>query len=215
MLLRRSAKGATPNDPSKPAPNEAKPSGPPVPDERDARIKRLEQALAEERKNSSTLREAVDDLRFKTETLEKSYAKQLADARQKSATAEQALAAHKAEVATFGADREETIRLLTEARAELGQVKLDRDQLRRKLARGNSLDRSPLTLPGAESAVGEDSINQLMTNPGGLAKRDPAGFSSHVDAQGSAEQEPPPVDMIAPDLVFTKHRDDKDKDDDA
>ena len=208
MLLRRFAKGAAPSDTSKPGPNEAKPSGPPVPDERDTLIKRLEQALAEERKNCSTLREAVDDLRFKTETLEKSYAKQLADARQKAATAEQALAAHQAQLATFGADREETIRLLTEARAELEQVTLDRDQLRRQRARGNSLDRSPLTPTSAESTVGESSINQLIANPGWLAKKD-------VDAKVSAEQEPPPVDMIAPDLVFTKRRDDNDKDDDA
>jgi dGTP triphosphohydrolase len=158
MLLRRFVKGAAPSDTSKPGPNEAKPSGPPVPDERDTLIRRLEQALAEERKNSSTLREAVDDLRFKTETLEKSYAKQLADARQKAATAEQALAAHKAEVATFGADREETIRLLTEARAELAQVTLD-DSCAGSSPRNSLTDRSR---PGA-TTVGESITNSCQS----------------------------------------------------
>jgi hypothetical protein len=92
MLLRKSAKGATAGHTVEPGPSEAKPVGPPVPDERDAIIKRLEQTIAEERKNSATLRETVDNLRFKTETLERSYAKQLADARQRGTSAEQALA---------------------------------------------------------------------------------------------------------------------------
>jgi flagellar biosynthesis chaperone FliJ len=214
MLLRRSAKGAAAGNTAEPGPNEAKPAGPPVPDERDAIIKRLEQTIAEERKNSATLRETVDNLRFKTETLERSYAKQLADARQRGTSAEQALAEHNAQIAAFGAGREETIRLLTEARTELEQVKLDRDQLRQQLARGTrgNLDRSPLASPGADSPVGEGTINQLIANPSWLTKKEAAGAGSHLDAKVSAEQEPPPIEMIAPDLVFTKGRDDEDDD---
>jgi hypothetical protein len=94
-------------------------------------------------------------------------------------------------------------------------VKLDRDQLRQQLARGNrgGLDRSPLTSASAETPVGEGTINQLIANPGWLAKKDAAGAGSHLDAKVSAEQEPPPIEMIAPDLVFTKDRDDEDEDD--
>jgi dGTP triphosphohydrolase len=212
MLLRKSAKGAKPSDTAEPRPSESKPVGAAVPDERDALIKRLEQALAEERKNSATLRATVDNLRFQTETLEKSYAKQLADARQRGAAAEQALATHNAQTAASGAGGEETIRLLTEARTELEQVKLDRDQLRQQLARGTSLDRSPLTPASTEPRGGEGTINQLIANAGWLSKKEPVAASSHLDAKVSAEQESPPVEMIAPDLVFTKGRGDEDDD---
>src|SRR5690606_15949827 len=53
-----------------------------APDELDAARERLERALAEERQKSAALRASVDGLQFKLDVLEKSYAKQLADARQ-------------------------------------------------------------------------------------------------------------------------------------
>jgi dGTP triphosphohydrolase len=212
MLLRRSAKPA-PKDAAEPSPSEAKPSGPAVPDERDAVIKRLEQTVAEERQKSATLRETVDNLQFKSETLEKSYAKQLADARQRCAAAEQALAAHNTAIAAFGNDREDTIRLLTDARTELEQVKLDRDQLRQQLTRGK-LDRSPLTVATADAPLAEGTINQLIANAGWHNKKESAGANSHLDAKVSTDQDSPPVEMIAPDLVFTKGREgERDEDD--
>lgn len=214
MLSRKAVKGAQTD--AQPGPSHAKPNGAPLPDERDAVIRRLERTLAEERQNSATLRETVDNLQFRSETLEKSYAKQLADARQRGAAAEQALAAHNTAIAAFGSDREDTIRLLTEVRTELEQMKLDRDQLRQQLARGgqNKLDRSPLTSASTDAPLGEGTINQLIGNPGWLKKKESGSDSSHLDAKVSVDQDSPPVEMIAPDLVFTKGRD-GDEDDDA
>ena len=216
MLLRRSAKGAAQSDAAEPPPSEAKPGGPAMPDERGAIIKRLEQAVAEERQKAQMLRETVDNLQFKSETLEKSYAKQLADARERCAKAEQALAAHNTAIAAFGNDREDTIRLLTDTRSELEQVKLDRDQLRQQLARGgNKLDRSPLTTASVDAPLAEGTINQLIANAGWQNKKESASANSHLDAKVSADQDSPPVEMIAPDLVFTKGRDGEDDEDDA
>src|SRR5881394_1941608 len=103
--------------------------------DRDARLAELERQLAEERANTATLREESDGFRFKTEILEKSYAKQLADTRAKLAAAEQAAAEQKAHQVAYGADHEETARLLKEARHEVAQLKLECDQLRSQAKR--------------------------------------------------------------------------------
>ena len=59
----------------------AKGAAAPAPDERDAAVERLERAVAEERQHATILRKTVEELRFKARILEKSYAKQLEDAR--------------------------------------------------------------------------------------------------------------------------------------
>lgn len=177
-------------------------------EERNAAIKRLETALAEERQNATLLREASDQLRFKADVLEKSYAKQLADARLKTAAAEKALADHQAKIAAFGEGREETMRLLTEARAELEKVKLDRDQLKRQHARGpNNFDRSPLARRDADATATEGTINQLMANAD-WAKEAKPRVPGSASVETKTEPAAPEI-MLAPELVFTK----KDKDD--
>lgn len=176
-------------------------------EERNATIKRLEAALAEERRNAAALREASDQLRFKAEILEKSYAKQLADARQKTAEAQQALADHRAKIAEFGEGREDTMRMLKETRAELEKVKLDRDQLKRQLARGpNNFDRSPLHVD-ADPTVAEGTINQLMANAD-WGKETKPRLPGAATVEAKPEPAVPEI-MLAPELVFTK----KDKDD--
>ena len=55
------------------------------PDPRDAAIERLERELGEQSSLAATLREQLDAATFKVEVLEKSYAKQLADTRDKRA----------------------------------------------------------------------------------------------------------------------------------
>ena len=173
--------------------------------ERDARIAELERALAEERQHANSLREAADSLRFKTETLEKSYAKQLTDTRARLAAAEQALAEQKANEAAYGADREETIRLLKETRAELEQLKVDRDQLRTQAKRNGW---SPAS-PGSEAeAPSEGTINQLMAGPAWLSKRETPAGKSHLEAHVATPEDAPAEDMLAPELVFTKGKDD-------
>ena len=209
MLSLKPAKAAA-SDAKERSSADASQTGQSVIAERDAKIAELERQLAEERQNAATLREAGDALRFKTEILEKSYAKQLADTRAKLAAAEQAMAAQKAQQIEYGADHEETVRLLKEARAELNQLKLERDQLRAQAKR------SGWTEPGAAadtSQTGEGTINQLMAGADWLPKKGAApAAGSNLTASVAAPEDAPVEDMLAPELVFTKK--DKDKDDD-
>jgi chromosome segregation ATPase len=173
---------------------------------RDARIKELERILAEEKQLVASLRETVDSLQFKTQVLEKSYAKQLADTRSRLSAAEHSVAEQKQKEATHGSDREETIRLLSEARTELEQVKLDRDQLRAQLRRSNGWSANG---PAAEPAeASEGTINQLMAGAGWQKKAAAIAASSHLDAKVSADEDAPPEQMIDPELVFTKDKQD-------
>src|SRR6185436_10106326 len=100
-----------------PAPN-AEGIALPVADERDTTIARLERELAEERQVSVTLRETSEQARFQLQILEKSYSKQLGDARTRADTAERDLAEKKARLAALDSG-EDTTRLLMEARSEL------------------------------------------------------------------------------------------------
>ena len=209
MLSLKSSKNA-PGDANQRPAADASQTGQSVIAERDAKIADLERQLAEERANAATLREASDSLRFKTEILEKSYAKQLADTRAKLAGAEGALAEHKAHQVAYGADHEETVRLLKEARTELGQSKLERDQWR------SQSKRSGWVAPGAASdtsQTGEGTINQLMAAPTWLTKREAPAGGSNLEARVAAPENGPVEDMLAPELVFTKDKD-KDKDGD-
>ena len=209
MLSLKSGKNP-PGDANQRPAADASQTGQSVVAERDAKIADLERQLAEERANAATLREASDGFRFKTEILEKSYAKQLADTRAKLAAVEKAAAEQKAHQAEYGADHEETVRLLKETRAELEQLKLDRDQLRTQARR------SGWTAPGAAadtSATGEGTINQLMAGASWLTKREAPAGGSNLEAKVSAPENAPVEDMLAPELVFTKDKD-KDKDGD-
>ena len=175
--------------------------------DRDARLAELERQLAEERANTATLREESDGFRFKTEILEKSYAKQLADTRAKLAAAEQAAAQQKAHQVAYGADHEETARLLKEARHEVAQLKLECDQLRSQAKRSGWVASSAADT----SQTDEGTINELMAGPDWLTKKSAPG-NSNLEAQVAAPQDAPPEDMLAPELVFTKK--DKEKDED-
>ena len=170
--------------------------------ERDAKIAELEKALAEERQNCATLRETIDSLRFKTEVLEKSYAKQLADSRARLAASQKAAAEQKQKESAYGAGHEETVRLLKDARTELEQVKLDRDQLRAQLRRGQGWSGGGTHTEPTEATEG--TINQLMAGQDWLKKPGTRAGQSHLEAHVSGVDEAPVEQMIDPDLVFTK-----------
>jgi DNA repair exonuclease SbcCD ATPase subunit len=186
------------------SPRQAKQDAPPPPDERDAIIERLERTVAEERKNSAKLRNTVEDLRFKAEILEKSYAKQLADARQRSATAEQ----HLADQTALETSREETMRQLNETRAELERVTIERDQLLEQPGRSDAPRPRIRTVPRGDSGsqAAEGTINELMANLRFTRERPPPE-DSHLHSHARADEECPSEEMIAPDLVFPKKRD--------
>jgi hypothetical protein len=195
----------------------AAPAAPPPPvDERDLKIERLERALAEEKAHAVTLREGGDALRFKLEILEKSYSKQLADTRQRADGATKELATLKAQVAEFGKGGEDTLKAVSEMRAELLNITAERNQLRDQLGRpgaggqGKSYGgRSYAPRPTEESS---DTINALITSASleRARERDEPG-DGILNARVKLEQGPSEV-MVSPDLIFTDK--DKDKDDD-
>jgi hypothetical protein len=189
-------------------------SGPPPVDERDATIERLERMLAEERKNAQELRQSTEGLRFQMQVLEKSYAKQLADARAGKEAAERALAEQRAKLEAFGSTPEETMQLLADTRAELERVTAHRDQLHKELTQADR----PRASSGSQRAYeaqpqdGSLTINELIADAHWMRDdREPG--DTHLHSKVKSEEDTPAVEMISPDLVFTKGRKDSEDDD--
>jgi hypothetical protein len=184
--------------------SQTEPSGP---DPRDAMIERLSRELAAERDNLTTVREALDAATFKVEVLEKSYAKQLADARQRLTATEQALADKSNVLGALGGGHEDALRALNDVRAENKALIAERDELRKQLAAGGFRDRgqkpapTPLAPGFAEPTDVGGTINELIK--GAAWTRPPTADSGHASAK-VAEQDAPPEVMLAPDLVFTR-----------
>jgi hypothetical protein len=181
------------------------------PDPRDEKIARLEQDLVEERRTASATREALDAANFKIEVLEKSYAKQLADARERLAVTETELADKRKVLAALDGGHEDAVRALNDARAELKLLTAERDQLRSQIAQGGfrqraaPTSRAPLDSPASETADG-GTINELIASAGWEKKKSAAIAAGHSSAQ-VAEHEAAHEEMLAPELVFTKGKD--------
>ncbi|NIW23785.1 MAG: hypothetical protein GWN29_04060, partial [Gammaproteobacteria bacterium] len=98
------------------------PDDPEAPDERDAMIERLERELAEEAEHTAGLRKTIDELRFQAQTLEKSYAKQLEDARSRIEKAEQATEAEKARASEIEKERDDILLELKDAQGRVERL---------------------------------------------------------------------------------------------
>ena len=201
-------------------PQTPQPGAPPPDDAKNAETERLEQALAEERQHAATLRATVEDLRFKITILEKSYAKQLADARTRAETAERGLAEEKARLQGIDSNHENTLQLLTETRGQLAKVTAECDLLRKQHGSGSSRRTEPAAVPyhhhpPAPAPENELTINTLMADLSNFAeqRRAPAPGSKRPEQEKTVE-EPPAEEMIPADLVFPKKRDGKDDKDD-
>jgi hypothetical protein len=184
-------------------------------DKRDLEIERLERALAGEKAHAVSLREGSDALRFQIEILERSYAKQLADARQRVDKAAKELAEFKAQFAQFGLGGEDTLQILSELRADLLSVRAERNQLREQLGRPNAGRRGSYAgSSDAHKSADESSetINAMIEDAGlqDARGRDDPG-DGILKARVKLEQGPSEV-MLSPDLIFTDK--DKSKDDD-
>jgi hypothetical protein len=167
-----------------------------APDERDARSERLEHVLEEERQAAVDLRETNQALRFQLDVLEKSYAKQLDDARRQCADTERRLAAQQADFAALDAECRETMRLLAQTRDFLNGVAEERARSGRYTAPGDGRRPDP-NFPSLESPA-EGTINELIAD-------EPRRRASGDDAEGGSDpaRDSPAADMIAPELVFT------------
>jgi hypothetical protein len=171
-----------------------------------AAILRLEQSLDAEVKTSARLRESLDELRAKVDEIEVSFMQRLEDAARRSSTAEHKLADQQKRLAALGNGREETMRLLTEARAELARVSVERDQLRKHLARIDGMQTATVAL--GEEEIEEPSIHQslpsideLMVSLGSIEEAGTQHDSGHLLSPVVGDDEES-QEMIAPELVF-------------
>ncbi|HUQ52000.1 MAG TPA: hypothetical protein VM692_07245 [Gammaproteobacteria bacterium] len=187
----------------------------------------LERELAEQRTLAATLRQQLDAALFKIEILEKSYATQLAEVRDKRASVDEELKEKNEILANLGGGHEHTLRELNDALTVIKVLKAERDKLRKQIAHGGfrqPSERAAREQPtraralvggdvgGSESAssiedTGAETINALIANTS-WAERKPEVGSGHSGAQVKDQEAAPHEEMIAPDLVFTE----KDKD---
>jgi hypothetical protein len=203
------------------------------PDSRAEAIERLERELTEQREAARTLRESLDAATFKTEILEKSYAKQLGETRDKLAAVEAELKEKDEILANLGGGHEHTLRELNDALTVIKVLKKERDQLRKQIAEGVARPRGAVTkarallgddaggmIPapsdetrdGTSDSSNDDSsggtINALIANAG-WAQKKPGVGTGQITAQVEPGQEQPHEEMLSPDLVFTAN--DKEK----
>jgi hypothetical protein len=172
----------------------------------DTAILRLEQSLDAEVKTSARLRESLDELRAKVDQLEVSFMQRLEDSARRSSTAEHKLADQQKRLAALGNGREETMRLLAEARAELARVGAERDQLRKSLARIDGMQEATIAL--GEEEIEEPSIHQslpsideLMVSLSSIEEAGTQHDSGHLLSPVVGDDEES-QEMIAPELVF-------------
>ena len=191
-------------------PNKASGAAESATDERDATIERLERGIAEERQHTAMLRKTAEELRFKAEILETSYAKQLEDARLRSETAERELADQQAQIAALEAAHEDAMRLLTEARRELDRTPAGSGQLSKAVTSADGMRINSIGQDDAESQVQEGSltINRLMKDSSWAGELEPIGHEKEDSEEHvRADQESTSEELIAPDLVFAAKRD--------
>jgi uncharacterized coiled-coil protein SlyX len=206
------------------------------PDSRTETIERLEREVTEQREAAKTLRESLDAATFKTEILEKSYAKQLAETRDKLAAVEAELKEKDEILANLGGGHEHTLRELNDALTVIKVLKKERDQLRKQIAQGVARPRGEVTK--ARALLGDDAgamipaprddtrgtidssnddssggtINALIANAGWAEKKPHVG-TGQTTARVETGQEQPHEEMLSPDLVFTANDKEKEADD--
>jgi DNA repair exonuclease SbcCD ATPase subunit len=162
---------------------------PDTPDERDATIERLERELAEEAEHTASLRKTIDELRFRSQTLETSYAKQLEDARSQIEKAEEATEGEKARMAEVEKERDEALQELKDAQSRIERLSAGADLM-------DSMTTGPLPKgPGDSAAL---SIDEMLAD----AAVAPDSEKEEQEKQIPPELEEPPEDMLSPDLVF-------------
>jgi hypothetical protein len=163
-------------------------------------IERLELELEEQRAAAASARAALDAATFKIETLEKSYAKQLSEVREKCAAAEAELEEKLQILSNVGDGHEYTLRALYDALNVIKELKADRDQLRKELAQARHARKAPPPRkPGTD--IGGETINALLSNTVWAVQK--PRINAGPSAAPAAEQDSPREDMLAPDQVFT------------
>ncbi len=181
-------------------------------------VRRLQQELADEVQMSVELRKTLDKLTDKVAQLESGFERRMAEARARNEAADAKIAEQRARLESLGAGREETMRALSATRSELERMAIERDELRKQLARIDGLQTETIALP-EEAEEGQQihatlpTIEELMASLGAVA--DATGTAHDVShLHTKAEQvDDDSQEMISPELVFpeqfgdTPHRD--------
>lgn len=176
--------------------------------DRQQSLERLERALAEETRTSASLRDTLEKLQRRVEQMESSFEQRLEAAATRNQAAESRLAEQQTRLEALGQGREETMRALAEARAELGRVKVERDQLRQQLTRVEGMQTATVAWPDNEPEEAgiyqsPPSLDELMASLGSIEEAAPG---EHVKGHLHQRVENPGIDesqeMIAPELVF-------------
>lgn len=197
-------------------------------EDRSSTIERLEDELQQQRDAAKTLRESLDAATFQKEILEKSYAKQLAEVRDKLEATTSELKEKEEILANLGGGHEHTLRELNDALTVIKVLKKERDQLRKQLAQGGGGHRHRSETTKARALLGDDAhglppapgddsrsgpidssdddtsggtINALIANAG-WAEKKPGVGAGQATAQVEATPEPKHEEMLSPDLVF-------------
>ena len=167
-----------------------------APDVDDSAIARLEREVAEERENSARLLGEIRELKFKSEILERSYAKQLQDARARAESAEKALGDQRTRNAELDALRNDAIELLSDTQAEIDRLTKERNQLHRQLT-----SKSGYQVEAAGDDDDGGTINTLMNDASWLKRRKPgedARLKAEAEAAARAAEEAAAGDMLDP-----------------
>ena len=146
-------------------------------------IARLEEELEEQRAEAQLLRQELDATAFKTETLEKSYAKQLAEVRDKLATAQSDLKIKEEILSGLGGPHEHTLRELSDALAVIKALKKQLDKMRKQNEQGGGghKQRTDKTTKARE-LLGNDAYGLMPAeiNESRAAPRTSSGVDAHA-----------------------------------
>lgn len=147
---------------------------------------------------------ATGDERDRTiERLEKA----LREALERNETAEAVIQDQRARLQTLGAGREESMRALAEARAELERMRRERDELRSQLARIDSVQTATIALPEDSTEtppiLAVPSLDELMSALGNIEEPSAPRVAGHLHLRVQA---PPDTErseeMLSPEIVF-------------
>jgi hypothetical protein len=132
--------------------------------------------------------------------------KALREALARSEAAEAMLEDQRQRLKSLGLGREESMRALTEARDELRRVSIERDELRKKLSRVDSMQTETIALPDdyrGPSAGAVPSLDDLMSALGEIKETPENRVAGHLHqrVQSAAETERS-EEMLSPELVF-------------
>jgi hypothetical protein len=162
-------------------------------------------------KPSDPTRPAGDDRDRALARLEKA----LKDALNRSEAAESMIEDQRQRLKSLGVGREESMRALADAREELRRMSIERDDLRKKLSRVDSVQTATIALPADDPgplppAVAVPSLDELMSALGEIEEpRGDGAQPRRTEVAGHLHQRvPSPIDtdrseeMISPQLVF-------------